>query len=743
MRTRRSNRTKRYTVEKYDFESSGDEAVAQPPSRVDRDADFDHEAEDEEDEAEDKADPAVDEDDDDDADGSDAGTAPAQTPRVKPVASRAAKRTKTQQQQPPSTTTPDYRPLEPVPSDCHTVQSYAGPYSRVLRGQSLIAIWYGPRSQDMHVCQRLLDRWVYHPVLPPKSRAADDGAVWIPAEALEREVVRAEEWRARCRDGLGKRLARVLSEDEAAPYRFPDRVLTVLMGPFPNQRVYGFRPGDAHCLAQDGTPFDEKHDEDDGRVPIGWMLDAGGLVVGMDWAPCRGREQRLALAIVPHSDEDMYDYEAEHTKPDFQRHGVVQLWAFASEGLDGAIRPSTRRPRLLRTLCFDYGRARRVKWSPICGHLAVLCADGRVCVVDVDEMDESEGAYERIEAPLATLRLMDEEGVTATSMAWAAYNRLVIGYSDGSVCLWSVLPTYLLGRHPLHHSHVVDLATGYPTMPYLVASSPLGGPTRLVDLRSPSCETTMVQVSAVHWQPNLLAWSDHLLGFLSASPSANALSTTIGFMYHRHFPLVRRLFTGECLLSCLAVGRTHPYLLIGASDGSLWSLNPQCDLFKSRRPVQERIRVFQHEYRPVELVPPGLAASDRGASGVVHGFEIEKNTPSTAEAKTPVPAKKVKRSRKSRKKTEGDGENADEDDDEAMDEAEGGEEPLALTDPKRGILHEPLTRITTVEWNPNPGYGCWAAAAMGSGLVRVLDLGLEVDDDAGRTDDHASAAEGT
>ncbi|PFH59161.1 hypothetical protein XA68_12745 [Ophiocordyceps unilateralis] len=549
--------------------------------------------------------------------------------------------------------------------------------------------------------------------------------------------------------------SRVLSPDEAKSYRLPDRSLNVLMGPYPDQRLFSFRPGDAYCLAPDGTPYGvDGQEHDDERIPIGWMLDAGGIVVGMDWAPCQEKEQRLALAVVPHADEEMYDFELEHRKPGFQRHGLVQLWAFRPDSSAGFIRPSMGKPRLLKTLCFDFGRARRVKWSPVCGHLAVLCGDGRVCIVHVDaeaEGHQAQGGYERIDAPLATLSLADEDSVTATVMAWAAFNRLVIGYSDGSVGLWSVHPTYLIGRHPLHHSHVVDLATGYPTMPYLVASSPLGGPTRLVDLRSPSCESTMVQVNAVRWQPNLLAWSDHLLGFFSANPSANALSTTIAFMFHRHFPLVRRILTGECLLSCLAVGRTHPFLLIGTTDGSLWAMNPQLELFKGRRLSQERIRIFQHEHRPVELVPPGMPASDRGASGVMHGFAVEKNTQSLPEAKTAATAKPVKRSRRSRKKKGGgggggqDGDDGDDvvDDDEAMDADEGGEEPLSLTDPARGILHEPLTRITMVEWNPNPGYGCWAAAAMGSGLVRVLDLGLEVDesddDENGEEDESALA----
>lgn len=302
-------------------------------------------------------------------------------------------------------------------------------------------------------------------------------------------------------------------------------------------------------------------------------------------------------------------------------------------------------------------------------------------------------------------------------MAWATYSRIVVGYSDGSIALWSVYPARLLGRHPVHHSDVVDLATGAPTMPYLVASLPVGGSVKLVDVRSPGCETTEVQVNAVNSQPNMLAWSDHLLGFFSSYPSANALNTMVGFVHHRHFPIVRRIFTGECFPSCLAVGRTHPYLLIGTSDGSLWSLNPQCELFKTRRPAQDRIRIFQHEHRPLGLMPRGSPASVRGASRVLHGFAIEKNLHATPDAKVPT-AKKA--ARRGKKKKDDDDEDDDED---GADEAEG--EPFSLMDPARGIVHEPLTRVTEVVWNPNRDFGCWAAAALGSGLVRVLDLGLE------------------
>lgn len=291
-------------------------------------------------------------------------------------------------------------------------------------------------------------------------------------------------------------------------------------------------------------------------------------------------------------------------------------------------------------------------------------------------------------------------------MAWATFNRLVVGYSDGSVALWSIQPLRLLSRHAVHHSHVVDIATGYPTMPFLVASSPIGGSTKLLDLCRASCETTEVQVKAVNCQPNMLAWSDHLLGFFSVYPSANALNTSVGFMHHRHFPITRRIFTGDCFLSCIAVGRMHPFLLIGTTDGSLWSLNPQAELFKSRHHETERIRIFQHEYKPASFFQQGSPASARGACRLLHGFGVEnKQQSGQTEAKT-APVKKGKKLRKN--------------DDEPDEDDAGGP-----ADPTRGKLNEALTRLTAVEWNPNQGYGCWAAAAMGSGLVRVLDLGIE------------------
>ena len=61
----------------------------------------------------------------------------------------------------------------------------------------------------------------------------------------------------------------------------------------------------------------------------------------------------------------------------------------------------------------------------------------------------------------------------------------------------------------------------------------------------------------------------------------------------------------------------------------------------------------------------------------------------------------------------------------ADDEAEDREAELDEKLASRVIIHEPLTRVTTILWNPNVQFSCWAACAMASGLIKVMDLGVE------------------
>ncbi|KAH6949963.1 hypothetical protein DER45DRAFT_87871 [Fusarium avenaceum] len=703
MRTRTSNRTKRYTVEKYDFEGSSDEEnLRRAAKKAERDENFDETAAAEEsaDEEELALDPEQENEENEDPESEGPVSEPDGIPdrfarqRVRPIRPfnvRAAGLT-------------GYLDLEPV-ADGRIVRSYWGPYDRGFKGKQLVEAWYGRHEDGVKLVKGMLDRWMDWTVLPPKTQGDEeqkDRAVWSP-NFFEREAYSAEHWYERVRESLPEANARIrLSVEEAQLYRFQTEPMPVLLGPVTAPQEIKFEAGDAYSISQNGLPTAH------GTTPVGWMLDAGGIVTGMDWAPLHSTNapQLLALCVIPHSDQELYDYEQESQRPDFQKYGVVQLWEFVGERQeDGFARPSSQLPTLRKTICLEHGRARRVKWSPACGFLAILCDDGDVYVTEAG--DDGEGGYEKVVEPIAVFGFPDED-VKATSFTWINFNRLVVGYTDGSIAIWSLRPHRLLSRHPVHHNIVVDLVSGYPAMPYLIASTPVGGTVKLLDLRAPSFESTEVQNLIVGTQPNLLGYSDHLLGFYSMYPSAGVLNTHVGFMHHSQFPVARRVFTGESFPSCLAVGRTHPYLLIGSLDGSLWAINPQVELFTTRREPTDRIRIFHHEHRPAKLFPDGSPAAARGVSRVATGFILERSLTKHSTHKPPV-----KKGKKPKKKETDTAVGDDEEED-------GG----AIMDPTRAIIYEPLTRITVAEWNPNEEYGCWAAVAMGSGLVRIMDLGL-------------------
>ncbi|KAH7310511.1 hypothetical protein B0I35DRAFT_358518 [Stachybotrys elegans] len=694
MRTRKANRNKRYTLEKYDFESSSDER--EPRKRKDaddKDDNFDVEA---------AAESAGDEDE------NLAERAPVSESDLSDVVDTPGNRRKTIKPASVGPAPTGYLDIEPLPAEGHPPRGYFGPFDRSFRGGHLVRTWYGGDSDSVELVQDMLDRWMDWTVLPPKQldseTATDAKCVW-QQDFEEKEKYFADLWAEQAHDFLLTRDITPLSVEESLPYRMPHVSMPVLVGPLTAQQEIHVVPGCAYPVSQSNIPFD--HDPDEGRVPAGWLLDVGGIVVGMDWARSQDSPQTLAMTVIPHSDQEIYNYEAETLNPDHQRHGVLQLWDFEGTAPeDGFSRPTITTPKLRKTLCFAYGRVRRVKWNPMVYLLAVICGDGCVCILDPGH--DGDESFDFVNKPAASLSLREEYSIKATALTWVTVNRLAVGYSDGSIGLWSIHPTRLLSRHPVHHSLIVDMASGYPSMPYIVASSPVGGVSKLVDLRAPSYEATEVQTLSINPQPNLLAWSDHLLGFFSLFPSSSVLNIVVSFMHHAHYPLCRRVVTVESFLTCLAVGRTHPYLLVGTAEGSLWALNPMVEIFSRKREPSDRIKLFHHEYRTAPMFPEGSPASGRGAARIIQGFPVERNTNPRTETKT-----LLKRAKKGKR---GKAEEADNEDD--MDED-------APIDPTRGVVHDARTRITVVEWNPNKAYGCWAAVAMASGLVRVIDLGLE------------------
>ena len=289
--------------------------------------------------------------------------------------------------------TAEYLALEPTAStgpssglgDGAYARAYVGSFDRNARGNNLVEGWYGPERGTIEAIQRLLDRLIRWTVLPPKREVSI--APWDFTQ-LHRKAKSSRSGTSStiCNPSEPRTCTVRLSHADARPY-WPSRSpLPVLIGPYDSQVGLDLEPGTGHALNQEGLP----HENDcatDKPPAAGWILDTGGLVVGMDWAPRQDthiqRDQILALAVIPHADDELsVDNKGADSLYD-QRFGTVQLWTFKSEkGNEDFYIPTEGSPVLRKTLCLDEGRARRVKWSPCGNNLAVLLGDGGVCVLE-------------------------------------------------------------------------------------------------------------------------------------------------------------------------------------------------------------------------------------------------------------------------------------------------------------------------------------------------------------------------
>lgn len=294
--------------------------------------------------------------------------------------------------------------------------------------------------------------------------------------------------------------------------------------------------------------------------------------------------------------------------------------------------------------------------------------------------------------------------------------------------MWSIAPRVCLSRHDVHSTRVMHIDSAYPSDPHLVASTPIAGYTTLVDLSDPSCERTSFPCFTITPQPNLLQWNDHLRGFFSVVPSANPLNASVGFIHSRWYAAqVRKVMDGDRLPTCLAVGTHHPFTLVGYIDGTVWAANPANRIFASKHHFGHKIKVLDHQYIPRERAPAVMADGCRGVARILHGFRPVPNVnPKVDTWKNKVALNKKKdkkKAKKSKAKAKAKPDAAEDEDEDVQGGQEEGDGHFA--DPKRAVLSEPLTRITAMTWNPNLEFSCWAAVAMASGLVRILDLGVD------------------
>lgn len=751
MRLRQSNKKKQFELPDYGLDLDATDGESTLP-RVDSSEDeFVIDAAAKDDDEADEARSGQEEDDDngDDDDGEDELTGRSGQTATKTAKYKGKKGTGRSKQYVLDNPEQVFAEVPPYPSDPgqRWTRTYIGPVKRWTRFYELIDWWFGDKPNRRTVLDGYLRLWWQHELIPPKLTSpssllmAQNG--WMPDNF-------ANDQRSKFRQFYNSRLIHQLRQQSStcidktrAFGRFIPRAeggLSVFMGHVSDQKPYSIQPGESISFSDTGRPIGITDDEE--AITGGWLLDVGGIPIAVSWAPTQGRvNQLLAIAVAPFSDQAYYQDTEDSSGETERKEGTVQILKFETvKDRQGILRPSRRTPELAKALCFSWGRVSRIQWCPVAlatedttRLLGVLCDDGRLRIVGVrnDSEENSNATFEEIEDPMVIIEPPQEYSIEITCFTWINMNRVVAGLSDGSVVLWSISPLRLLQRHAVHSTAIMDIVSGYPSDPFIISTVPIGGVLTVTDLGCPSAETTYHPNMMVSLQPNLLAWSPHLRGFASIWPSAFAGNPNLTFLPVRGFPLCRHLITVSGQPTCISVGPCHPYILTGTTDGSVWVFNTLRKL-SSHREKTLKVKLFQHEFRP----PPSSndehneeGTIPRGACRILHAFLPEPNSHPTgvkmAETQRLNREKNAEGGAKGNSQGSTKGNSAKSQTKTDQPDGETDEEAAMTTGPGPIVLHEPQTRITSVAWNPNVEFSWWAAAAMGSGLVRVMDVGTE------------------
>lgn len=290
--------------------------------------------------------------------------------------------------------------VPPYPTDLRKTRVYDGPLKRWTRSHQLLAMLYGPDEARLAVARGMFRKWFASQVLPSKTHSGKGGVMQSPWLAEDYEVKQrqwARSWYEKCRSAKQIQRSRKIRPDHVEMFKPASDDLICFVGPFNNQTQVRSSYGFGQPVLEAGqTPaaIDPSLQQDD-TPASGWLLDTGGLPLGIGWAPVTGRqEQYLAVCTVPYSDQELRLSRLSDEDPEEKKRGSIQIWSIPCHKDNGG--PAN----LVHHLWFDWGRPKRLQWCPVpspddskAGLLAVLCGDGQVRIVEISKPTSGQTNY--------------------------------------------------------------------------------------------------------------------------------------------------------------------------------------------------------------------------------------------------------------------------------------------------------------------------------------------------------------
>ncbi|KAF2761268.1 hypothetical protein EJ05DRAFT_257978 [Pseudovirgaria hyperparasitica] len=513
-----------------------------------------------------------------------------------------------------------------------------------------------------------------------------------------------------------------ITVDEALPYvaQPAHKSINLLLGPFREPQLYNLRVGKSMRL-KDSWPLPKVPDP---TYKNGWLLNVGRRIQGIEWIPNRNSgTQYLCISMlrqqIARPPPGVNTTSA--FRPGESHKDTFELWAFDIPPTNGPNTPVLRpEPRLAMTICTDWGYLKEFKWCPCLKHksrksqddpkttkfglLAGIWSDGALRVLDLSScVEAAEPQYLHISRAAFEVRI---PGSVCTSLTWLSSNVIAASGADGTVSIWDISQV-LRCEAPqtpkpffyelIHDTYILSISSAYPSHPHLVTTTSMDGFFYLFDIRSPKIDKSWPPRSRIG--PPTTVWSDHCQGWLS--PDDHCLVKL--FSMRRVFSYVA-VGRGDGIVGCLATSPVHLSALMGTHSGHVHVTNPERKIFDSRTLAWQQTW-FLHEWKSAQCnedeSDATMADDDDFANGPLHHKPDSKEVRSKPLVRITEGYNPVEVQMNGVEAT-----------------ADGDDFDASFT------IHEEQTAITSTSWNPNLNYGGWAAAGMGSGLVRVEDISI-------------------
>jgi transcription factor C subunit 6 len=550
-----------------------------------------------------------------------------------------------------------------------------------------------------------------------------------------------------------------LSKDEAKQYMLNAGLesLNVLTGPLNAPKVDTLTRGSYMHIAQS---FPDKTNR------RGWLFNLGSRIQDAQWVTKEdSRVQYLAVAVEQrpmgeHQPKPMEVPKAPAFSATDPYMASIQIWAF--EATEEGEMDSSIEPRLELVVCANWGAPKQLRWCPVAatsteansntekethiGMLAVSWSDGRVRILDLYASKRQAG-----EGQTTTYLYFSQAAfevsfpqTVPSCLHWLSGTTLAVATAAGTVGIWTLSRPGTLSTRSTNESNprpwfyqqladtfILTISSAWPSNPQFLSISTADGFARLFDLRSPNADTA----ASIRGRTLCLtqAWHEHTQSFVMPDEHYILRHTPLRRYYHNLYSM--RL---DNSITRVATSPVHPGVLVGGTDGDVETSNPVMRI-ANYKVVPWQQKWFVHEWRgPIErmLVKPMTETShvdnDDDMAGQSEKVEhplttVEEDTSvATAAAAAPQPpsteAQKVSKEILSQplvRISEG------------YKAVQQGIAHSSVSKRKgnpeigRSIsIFEEQSAVTALAWNPNLRYGTWAVAGMGSGLLRVEDVGI-------------------